>query len=429
MNTLKLQSLLFISILISITETKEPKIIEIDLEFKEENNFFTVPITIGTGKKPQTFEVQLDTTTSETWVPSVNTTFDVQKYDQKKSKTSEITDKTFEIDDEDGNVKGKATYDSLTVGENSLKKMGFVQVDEYELGFKDYNQGKLGLGYKQERGVDFNFIGNLKKNGIIDKAIFSILPEEQKLVIGGYPSDYEDESFTSCNISETFDLDDAYRPGWVCELTHIFLGVNTDEKDLEMALQVDARVIFDSGYKYISMPRRHLKDFNEKFMQEFFNDSCIEVKENHEIYFICDDDDKIESGNIAFVIGGYGYVVPYDKLFKRIEDDKFELLIRFPRENDDIFSFGYPFLSQFAAVYDAEENRVSFYGGEKIDLTKDWDEYMLGETPLQKKEKMKKLLTYLGIFGAILLLIIICILIRSKHTTDSEARAMINNEA
>ena len=179
---MKLPKLLIFTIIFSITNSKEPKIIEVDLEFKEENNFFTVPITIGSGKNPQTFEVQIDTTTSETWVPSLNTTFEVPKYDPKKSKTSNVTHKTFEIDDEDGNVKGKATYDTLSIGENSLQKMGFVQVDEFELGFKDYNQGKLGLGFKQERGIDFNFIGNLKKNKIIDKAIFSILPDDQKLI-------------------------------------------------------------------------------------------------------------------------------------------------------------------------------------------------------------------------------------------------------
>ena len=44
-------------------------------------------------------------------------------------------------------------------------------------------------------------------------------------------------------------------------------------------------------------------------------------------------------------------------------------------------------------VYNAEEKKLGFLGGEKIDLKKDWDEYMTGNSPLQKKEKMKKLLT------------------------------------
>ena len=73
------------------------------------------------------------------------------------------------------------------------------------------------------------------------------------------------------------------------------------------------------------------------------------------------------------------------------------MLIRFHKENDDIFSFGYPFTSQFTIVYNAEEKHLGFYGGEKIDLKKDWDEYMAGESPSQKKEKMKKLLIYAGI--------------------------------
>ena len=128
---------------------------------------------------------------------------------------------------------------------------------------------------------------------------------ENKLVIASLPKELKGDEFTTCDLVEINDLDDVFRAGWVCELTHIFFGVDTKDKTLEMALQVDARVMFDTGYNYISMPRRHLDDFNKKFMQEFFNDSCIEVKENNAIYFICDDDDKIKQGSIAFLMGGY----------------------------------------------------------------------------------------------------------------------------
>jgi hypothetical protein len=230
---------------------------------------------------------------------------------------------------------------------------------------------------------------------------------------------------------ETNDLDDVFRAGWVCELTHIFFGVDTKDKSLEIALQVDARVMFDSGYNYISMPKRHLDQFNKKFMQEFFNDSCIEVKDNNAIYFVCDDDDKIKQGSIAFLMGGYGYVIPWNKLFKKIEEDKYEMLIRFHKENDDIFIFGYPVLSQFVVVYNAEDKQLGFYGGEKIDLKKDWDEYMTGSLPTQRKEKIKKLLIYGGIFGGLLLLIIIGLVIRAnkmKKQPHIENQGMINNE-
>ena len=400
----------------------------IKLEFREKNNFYTIPITVG--NKQQAFEVQVDTTTSETWLPSINTTYEVDKFDPKSSSTCELSPLHFEIDDEDGNVRGPSFYDSLTVGPFSLKRFGMVLVDSFQSGFKDAKQGKLGLGFRHEHGVDFNWLGSLKKNGLIEKEIFTILPDEEKLVVGSVPPELEGEQYTTCDLVETNDLDDVFRAGWVCELTHIFFGVDTHDKTLEMALQVDARVIFDSAYNYINMPKRHLNDFNKKFMQEFFNDSCIEIKEDDEIYFICDDDEKIQKGSIAFLMGGYGYVVPWNRLFKKIEEDKYEMLIRFHKENDDIFSFGYPFVSQFVVVYNAEDKKLIFFGGKKIDLKKDWDEYMTGDSPQQRKEKMKKLLIYGGIFGGILLFIIICLIIRSSRMkkTNPENLGMVQYE-
>ena len=400
----------------------------IKLEFREKNHFFTIPITVGSNKQP--FEVQVDTTTCETWLPSINTTYEVEKFDPHSSSTCEVVKKEFEIDDEDGNVRGTPVYDSVTVGPFSLERFGFVVVSGYEKDFKDFPDGKLGLGFRHEHGVEFNWLGYLKEKGLIEKEIFTILPEEEKLYVGGIPPELTGDVYSTCDLVETNDLDDVFRPGWVCELTHIFFGVDTKEKSLEMALQVDARVIFDSAYNYISMPKRHLNNFNKQFMQEFFNDSCIEIKDDDEIYFICDDDEKIKQGSIAFLMGGFGYVVPWNKLFKQIEEDKYEMLIRFHKENDDIFSFGYPFTSQFVIVYNAEDKQLGFYGGEKIDLKKDWDEYMAGESPIQKKEKIKKLLLYGGIIGGILLFLIICLVVRSNNLKKNayENRSMLKDE-
>ena len=415
--------------LLLIYNSNSVKSDSLKLEFREKNHFFTIPINVCSMQ--QSFEVQVDKTTCETWIPSINTTYNVDKFDPKTSSTCQLSKLEFEIDDEDGNVKGPSFYDSLKVGQFTLNKFGMVLVDNFQRGFKDFKQGKLGLGFRHEHGVDFNWLGSLKQNGFIEKEMFTILPDEEKLIVGSLPKELEGEQYTTCDLVETNDLDDVFRAGWVCELTHIFFGVDTKEKSLEMALEVDARVIFDSAYDYISMPKRHLNDFNKKFMQDFFNDSCIEIKDDDEIYFICDDDEKIKQGSIAFLMGGYGYVVPWNKLFKKIEEDKYQMLIRFHKENDDIFSFGHPFVSQFVVVYNAEEQKLGFFGGEKIDLKKDWDEYMTGDSPIQKKERMKKLLTYGGIFGGILLFIIICLVIRSsrmKKDTTPENLGMIQNE-
>ena len=146
--------------------------------------FYTIPITVG--NKQQAFEVQVDTTTSETWLPSINSTYEVDKFDPKSSSTCELSKLSFEIDDEDGNVRGPSFYDSLTVGPFSLKRFGMVLVDSFQSGFKDAKQGKLGLGFRHEHGVDFNWLGSLKQNGLIPT-----LTEEGKNVLIDYESHHK----------------------------------------------------------------------------------------------------------------------------------------------------------------------------------------------------------------------------------------------
>ena len=98
------------------------------------------------------------------------------------------------------------------------------------------------------------------------------------------------------------------------------------------------------------------------------------------------------------------------------------------KENDDIFSFGYPFTSQFVIVYNAEDKKLEFFGGEKIDLKKDWDDYMAGESPTQKKEKLKKLIIYGCILGGILLIIIICFTVKGSNKNKPDPISLANQE-
>ena len=147
-------ALLIIFIAISNIQSLEPK--TIPLTYEEETGYYIIPISFGSNEEE--FGLQVDTTTSETWIPSLKTTLNVKKYNISDSETSQQTKKTFEVEDEDGDVRGKACYDSIKVGDISLEHFGFVLVDEFEHPFSDYGQGKLGLGFKQEHGDDFNFL-------------------------------------------------------------------------------------------------------------------------------------------------------------------------------------------------------------------------------------------------------------------------------
>ena len=420
-------SLIILFVSLSSLLAKEPQ--SISLTFREEDGFYTAPVTFGS--EGETFDLQVDTTTSETWVPSFKTTLKVKKYNVSESKTGQKTNKTFEVEDEDGDVRGKACYDSLKVGDISLKHFGFVLVDEFEYDFKDYPQGKLGLGLKQEHGDDFNFVRKLKLNKLIDKEVFSINAESKELIIGELPTQFKNQLYTSCSVSETNDLDDEYRQAWSCELTHVIFNVEKrkKEKNLDFAFEANARVTFDSAYPYISIPKRHLNDFKKNYMNQFFNNTYKEKREEDSTYFVVTDEALVLQSSIGFVMEGYAYIIPSDKLFKKIgddEDEEYEMLIRFYKENDNIFSFGGPFVNYFTLVYDYEEQEVGFYGGDRIEMTKEWYDYMNEMTPEQQKARKKRYYIYAGI-GFFLLVVIIALAYRNKHERDMNRRYQNDN--
>ena len=416
--------LIILVLTLSSFMTKEPK--SISLTFDEELGFYIVPVAFGS--KEESFNVQVDTTTSETWIPSYKTTLKVKKYNISESSTGQKTNKTFEVEDEDGDVRGKACYDTIKVGDMTLEHFGFVLVDEFEYEFDDFSQGKLGLGLKQEHGDDFNFVRKLKLNNFIDKEVFSINGETKELIIGEMPSQFKNQLYTTCSATETNDLDDEYRQAWSCELTHILFNVEKKKKDinLDYAFEANARVTFDSAYPYISFPKRHLREFKNNFMNKFFNNTYKEKKDDDATYFVVTDESLVAQASIAFVMEGYAYVIPSDKLFIENEDGEYEMLIRFYKENDNIFSFGNPFVNFFTIVYDYEDQEIGFYGGDRIEMTKEWYDYMNEMTPEQQKAKRKRMYIYGGV-GFFLLVVIVLLAYRSKHERDMNRRYQNDN--
>ena len=418
-------SIIFLLLSISSLLARDPK--TISLLYEEDTGYYIIPMSFGSNQDE--FQIQVDTTTSETWIPSPKTTLKVKKYNITQSTTGQKTNKTFEVEDEDGDVRGKACYDSVQVGDITLNHFGFVLVDEFEYPFDDYEQGKLGLGYKQEHGDDFNFIRKLKLNNIIDREIFSINHETKELIIGDVPPQFQNQLYTTCPVVETNDLDDEYRQAWACELTHLAFNLDKKDKnfDLDQAFEVNARITFDSAYPYISIPKRHINEFKKRYMNNYFNNSYKEVRDEDTTYFICTDEELVFGASISFIIEGYAYIIPWNKLFLKNEEGEYELLIRFYKENDNIFGFGAPFMDFFTVVYDYEEKEVGFYGGNRKQLTREWYDYLNDMTPEQKKAKRKRMYIYVGI-GFFVVIIIILLVYRSRKERAMGRRLRDPNE-
>ena len=112
-------------------------------------NYYTIPLYIGT--PGYEYEVQVDTSTATSWIPSIlcqNCILAHRLYDEEDSRTSSPTNTYIEIEDEDGNVEGYKLNDNIKLGSYKLKQYGFVLVTKVADNYRDHFQGKLGLGYK-----------------------------------------------------------------------------------------------------------------------------------------------------------------------------------------------------------------------------------------------------------------------------------------
>ena len=89
---------------------------------------------------------------------------------------------------------------------------------------------------------------------------------------------------------------------------------------------------------------------------------------------------------ISFVLQGYSYSLPLEKLFEDgAKNGEMDFLIKFIDDEDAIWTFGYPFLNQFLMIFNMEENHVGIKKLKKTSLpiieinSKDMMKFNLGE--------------------------------------------------
>lgn len=174
----------------SLFSNKDIKYVEFNINCPLDSNFCFIPAYFGSNI--ESFLIQLDTTTSYTWIPSPKFNFNVPKYNFSNSIKGKTTNKTIEIDNGGGVIYGKLSFDSLNIGNITLENFSFVLAYDYD-DFNNYPNGKLGLGFAHNEKDNFNLIKKLKENNLINKEIFVIDRISKKLIIGKIP-DYLKET-------------------------------------------------------------------------------------------------------------------------------------------------------------------------------------------------------------------------------------------
>ena len=419
-------------------------------------NYYTIPLLVGTPEEE--YEVQIDTSTATSWIPSSrcsNCIMSHRLYDQEDSRTSSPTDNFVEIEDEDGNVEGYQIADNIKLGSYKLKQFGFVEVTKVADNFKDHYQGKLGLGYKSTllKDDEFNFLEKLKKNNLIKKKIFTINAINEKkgmLFIGDIPG----KPYNSyCNVTNTDDLDEMYQESWVCKMTHI--GIFDREKGIFNKIKFydelknNKLVSFDSAYDFIAVPMSE-KEGIEKLLGKA-KLQCTEQKRNsarsnnkdklrnrireEEITISCETNkEELKNKNLAlsFVLQGNSYSLPLEQLFEDgTKEGEMDMLIKIIDEDDAIWTFGYPFLNQFLMIFNMEEDHVGIKKLKKTALpivainNKDMLKYNLGEDS-SSSSNVFKVIGYITLLAVTLAILFIVYHAIRKNVPNSKSSLNIN---
>ena len=419
-------------------------------------NYYTIPLLVGTPEEE--YEVQIDTSTATSWIPSSrcsNCIMSHRLYDQEDSRTSSPTDNFVEIEDEDGNVEGYQIADNIKLGSYKLKQFGFVEVTKVADNFKDHYQGKLGLGYKSTllKDDEYNFLEKLKKHNLIKKKIFTINAINEKkgmLFVGDIPGKPYN---TYCNVTNTDDLDEMYQESWVCKMTHI--GIFDREKGIFNKIKFydelknNKLVSFDSAYDFIAVPMSE-KGGIEKLLGKA-KLQCTEQKRNsarsnnkdklrnrireEEITISCETNkEELKNKNLAlsFVLQGNSYSLPLEQLFEDgTKEGEMDMLIKIIDEDDAIWTFGYPFLNQFLMIFNMEEDHVGIKKLKKTALpivainNKDMLKYNLGEDS-SSSSNVFKVIGYITLLAVTLAILFIVYHAIRKNVPNSKSSLNIN---
>ncbi|GJJ14503.1 hypothetical protein Clacol_008767 [Clathrus columnatus] len=162
----------------------EPLVDESDVDW-------TGYIYIGT--PPQQFLVEIDTASSDLWVPSSSCTSSIcdgkHKYDINRSSTGILQNGTFNlVYADDSAVSGDIVTDTVTIAGIKVTNQFFSPVTNLSQSVDDPREGILGLGYPaiSRLGQD-PFINTAIKQGVIPNGefAFKVASKDSSLFIGG----------------------------------------------------------------------------------------------------------------------------------------------------------------------------------------------------------------------------------------------------
>ncbi|AET38129.1 proteinase A Ecym_2396 [Eremothecium cymbalariae DBVPG len=305
---------------------------------------------IGLGTPPQSFKVVMDTGSSNLWVPNKNCVSEAclnhARFDHDRSSSYAKNDSRFSVSYGKGSMEGFVSYDTLKIGDLTIKNQGFAEATVEPGSAFVYGQfdGILGLAYD---GLAVNHIVppfyEAVHQGLLDEPVFAFyLSDEKKgdslageVVFGGY-----DETKFTGEISWLPVIRKAY---WEVELNSITLGSQ------KFQLQNYGGAL-DTGTSFITFPSELYQEFVSK------TGATVDPDDGH-IIAPCSGsgfpDLTFELAGRSFTISSSDYVVQWDDTTCAVAITPLDL-----GGAGKMVIIGDVFLRRWYSIYDLSKNAV-----------------------------------------------------------------------
>ena len=366
--------------------------------YQDNEDFIISPMGLGT---PVNFvPLQVDTTSYKTWVSSVKNKQNpsVFNYNIKDSKTAEESGEWDTVVDEEGTISGNVLYDNAYLGKFEINHFKFIEAVEFEDGFNDFKNGKLGLGnchYAEKNNQEFCILQRLKDNGSIDRRIFSmreISNTHGEIVFGDIASSSKEKDYPLLSVvdKDTYEdiEDDEFKMAWLTKVSHVIFRNNTNnnnnfKKIFKNNIHIeDGLASFDSSCHYIEAPYSYINEFEEKMFEVYYPNVCRKVNDDGTYMFLCNKERFEQFKNVnkelSFIIimDGNGFEIPMEFLFEQTRENDYEFFVHFKDYEQNIWNLGHPFFHHYTIIFDQDNQEIGI-DGEKIYSLKDETEAAL----------------------------------------------------
>ncbi|KAF9695587.1 hypothetical protein EKO04_006296 [Ascochyta lentis] len=315
---------------------------------------------ISLGTPPQKFEVLLDTSSSNLWVPSkrclsiaclVHNTYDSSSSSTYKENRTEIKlrDISDDVSGAPREVLGFISNDVFQIGDLTVEGQDFAEATSAPgvASALTKSDGILGLG---RASISINSVVppfyNMLEQGLLDEPVFAFYlgdtnaREESEVTFGGI-----DESRYTGKLT---NLPLRRKEYWEVDLDAILFGKKTFEMD-------NTGVILDTGTPFIVLPSRIAEDMNNE----------IDAKRGLNNQYIVDCNKRDSLPDLTFTLTGYNFTIgAYDYILQADNNilqgfciSSF-LGVDFPEPLGPLAILGDAFLRRWYSVYDVGNSYV-----------------------------------------------------------------------